>query len=307
MNREKQILITGGSGFIAGYLARALHKEGYSVTLLDVTAPDPGLSAFPFIFQDVNQKDSFTQVLTHSWHAIFHFAAIVSVPICEQHPEKSFQTNFESVQTLLQFFAGQGRVPPLPFIFFASSAAVYGDLCRDGVRLSEAQTLPNPRSFYGLHKYASEQSLRMYCETKGLRGLSFRFFNVYGPGQKSDSPYSGVISKFTHALAMNENITLFNSGRNVRDFIHVEDIASACINALTLSREELNGESLNLCTGQGIRIQTVLEMMSSSAQKNVFPSKVTMAGPRAGDIEFSCGDPSHAEKKLRWKAQSFRF
>ena len=295
MTKKKEILITGGTGFIGSHLAHRLLQAGYSVTLLDMVPPGNELSGFSFIQQDVTESKGFEDVLQKDWYAVFHFAAIVSVPQCDQDPELSFRTNFESVQTLL-------RSLQTPLIFFASSAAVYGNLGQSGKKLSESDALPSPCSFYGLHKFASEQSIRMYCEKFGLRGLSFRFFNVYGPGQKVDSPYSGVISKFAQALDHGREITLYNSGRNERDFIHVSDIVSACVRALGLPREQLNGDVLNLCTGNSFSVRKVFEQMLKKYQLTESSVQVTMAGAREGDIEFSCGDPSAAQKKLSWNA-----
>jgi UDP-glucose 4-epimerase len=245
----------------------------------------------------VSDSLGFAQVLKEGWDAVFHFAAVVSVPQCEQEPNLSFKTNYQSLQTLLEVCKSLSKKP---FVFFASSAAVYGDLCKRGDRLSENTPLPAPTSFYGLHKYSAEQSLRMYCERFGLHGMSFRFFNVYGPNQKVDSPYSGVISKFTRAFETRSEITLFNSGKNERDFIHVSDIVSACVSALALSPEQLNGEILNLCTGKSMTIHQVFTQMLEKYHLQESQVELKLAPPRIGDIEFSCGNPELAFRKLNW-------
>jgi len=309
MTKKKDVLITGGTGFIGSHLAHALFHAGYSVTLLDISPPSSELSKFSFIHQDVTEIDGFMTVLEKDWFAVFHFAAVVSVPQCEQDPELSFKTNFQSVQTLLHTvrIGRESQPQKNPIVIFASSAAVYGNLGQVGKKLSEIDLLPKPTSFYGLHKYASEQSIRMYCERFGLRGISFRFFNVYGPGQKSDSPYSGVITKFNQALESGAGITLFNSGHNERDFIHVSNIVSACVQALALPSDQLTGDVLNLCMGESISIRNVLIQMLKKYHLEEKDVQVTMTGPKLGDIEFSCGNSDAAKKKLNWQPipQSF--
>ena len=303
MKNGKKILITGGSGFIGSHLARLLVLEDYDVTILDKVDPPLDLKVVEYIKQDINEIEKFSKVIDLNWFAIFHFAAIVSVQECEINPEESFKTNFLSIQTLLECNLNKKKLSDSPSrLFFASSAAVYGALGKPGKKLNEAEPLPAPLSFYGLHKYSAEQSIRLYSRNTGIPALSFRFFNVYGPGQKADSPYSGVISKFTLALHNGSPVSLFNEGKNERDFIHVLDIVTACAKALALPIDKLDGSVLNLSAGKSMSIKTVFELMSKVSGKI---TKINLEGPKIGDIEFSCGDPTCAEALLNWKARQF--
>lgn len=302
---KRTILITGGSGFIGGQLATQLLDLGHFVTILDKVDPPSDLSSAHYIKCDVTIQEAFTKAIhSANWDAIFHFAAIVSVPECELNPQLSFETNYQSVGTLLAAVRAKLTTSDKssPLVFFASSAAVYGNLCKGGTRLEENSALPPPKSFYGLHKYAAEQTIRLYCKNFGLRGLSFRFFNVYGDRQKADSPYSGVISKIKKSLENGTAFTLFNNGKNERDFVHVDDIAEACMKALLVPPALLNGEPINLCTGQSITIENVFRKMSEISNRKV-PAEP--APPRSGDIEFSCGNPTKAQRVLDWQARTF--
>ena len=295
---QKNILITGGAGFIGTHLAGSLLQEGHSVTIFDLQKSSLSHPNLKMIMGDIRNTEQLKAVIQTDVDLIFHFAAIVSVPECEQHPDESFQTNLQGTQNILNQLKELKQQKTIP-IFFASSAAVYGDLCKPGHRLSENEALPRPLSFYGLHKYASEQMIRLYCENHGLKGLSFRFFNVYGPGQKSDSPYSGVITIFNKAINEGSEVKLFNYGRNVRDFIHVSEIINACMKAMVIPHEQMNGASLNLCTGVGMTIQSLYEKMSGGKTTNTV---ATLLPARSGDIEYSCGDPSFANSKIGFLA-----
>lgn len=296
---RKKILITGGSGFIGGHLANYLEASGYEVSILDIITPEPRIKFSHFIHADVNDTDNLGPVLEDHWFAIFHFAAIVSVPLCEMSPLESFQTNLVSTQNLLEIIRkNRSEIPPR--IFFSSSAAVYGNLGKVCAR--EALALQEPISFYGLQKYASEQLLRLYAERHQIRGLSFRFFNVYGPHQSNKSPYSGVITKFKHALCEGSEVKLFNYGNNFRDFIHVADIVSACAKALKLPEHFLNGNTVNLCTEESISIADLCEKMKKFFHS---ASLITTQPSLNGDIQYSFGSSQAAAALLDWTPRKF--
>lgn len=297
---KNNLLITGGSGFIGTHLCRTLLDAGHSITILDLVPTALSHPNLKYIQGDIRNPDDLKKTINTDTDAVYHFAAIVSVPECEHKPEKSFETNLRGTQNILNRLVELKPHKTIP-LFFASSAAVYGDLCKPGHKLNETENLPKPLSFYGLHKYASEQSIRLYCETQGLRGLSFRFFNVYGPGQKADSPYSGVITIFQRAFETGSEVKLFNNGENSRDFIHVTEIARACSLALNVSPEKLDGSPINLCTGESVLIKDVFQKMSDALGKKI-PFQNLPA--REGDIQFSCGDASKAKTLLGFSTQN---
>lgn len=292
---KKKILITGGSGFIGTHLARALLNSGHEVIILDLVRsqlePQPNLTT---IIGDIRNTEDLDRVITPAIDVVFHFAAIVSVPLCENNPQESFETNVIGTQNILKRLHTLLPTKKIP-IFFASSAAVYGDLCKDGQKLKESDHLPKPLSFYGLQKYNSEQSVRLYAEKHGLPGLAFRFFNIFGSGQNPDSPYSGVITLFKRALEQKLPVKLYNQGKNSRDFIHVSEITRACVLALHLPIHALDGKSINLCTGKAILIVDTLKSMEALHGPAV---AIELLPPRDGDIQRSCGDASLAQKEL---------
>lgn len=291
---RKKVLITGGSGFIGTQLSKSLLLDGHDVVILDLLEPKVNLDRLDFLRGDVRNYSDLLGCITSDIDAVFHFAAIVSVTECENNPRASFETNLLGTQNLLNRILELKPTKSIP-VFFASSAAVYGNLGKNGTLLNEQAALPQPTSFYGLHKFASEQSIQLFCQRHGLLGISFRFFNVYGSGQNAQSPYSGVISRFKRAFETDESISLFNHGRNSRDFIHVEEIARACKLALKLEKASLNGAVVNLCSGRSLQIKELLELMAKHYGKN---PHTKLLPPRDGDIEFSCGDSSKARDLL---------
>ena len=299
-NSVKRVFITGGSGFIGTHLVRFLLSQGHQITIFDLVDTSVQHPRVQYVKGDIRNPKDLARLLTADIDCVYHFAAIVSVQECEMNPMQSFETNLLGTQNILNRLVELKKDKNIP-VFFASSAAVYGDLCKPGHKLNETEALPVPLSFYGLHKYTSEQMIRLYCEKHELKGLSFRFFNVFGPGQKADSPYSGVISRFNLAFETNSEALLFNEGKNSRDFIHVTEIARACGMALEIEANKINGRVINLCTGVSVTIKEVFQAMSETQKKRI-PHKLLPA--RSGDIEFSCGDPSLAQAVLGFTSET---
>ncbi len=285
-----KILITGGSGFIGTHLTQELLRLGHEIRIFDLKAPEPG---------DIRIPEGLEAVFSGGFDFVFHLAAIVSVPECEGDPEGSSRTNLEGTLNVANALLASPN-PGAPLVF-ASSAAVYGDRCGPGDRLSESVTDLEPLSHYGRQKLEAEKALRALHRTRGLRALSFRFFNVYGQGQDPTSPYSGVITRFREALRSRTPATLFNGGKNTRDFIPVTEIARACGLALKLDPGRFQGQSVNLCTGNTTSVLGLYRSMCAESGSEFTP---ILAGPRAGDIEHSCGDPSLAETLLGFRART---
>jgi UDP-glucose 4-epimerase len=285
-----KILITGGSGFIGTHLTQELLRLGHEIRVFDLKGPNPG---------DIRDPASLKAALLEGYDFVFHLAAIVSVPECEGDPEGSSRTNLEGTLNVANALLASPN-PGAPLVF-ASSAAVYGDRCGPGDRLSESVTDLEPLSHYGRQKLEAEEALRALHRTRGLRALSFRFFNVYGQGQDPTSPYSGVITRFREALRTKTQATLFNGGKNTRDFIPVTEIVRGCGLALSLENERFQAQSVNLCTGS---TTSVLELYRTMCAETGAKFEPILAGPRAGDIEHSCGDPSLAETLLGFRART---
>jgi len=294
----EKVLITGGAGFIGGHLARALAAAGYSVVIVDRKQPSWTMPAgVRLVRADIREPGKWGAEL-EDVSALFHFAAEILIPVCEQDPLESGSINLWGTYQVLDELKKRARKKPR--VVFASSSAVYGDPGSAGEAGITENTPTRPLSFYGAQKFASEDAVRLYGRSQGFPSLSFRFFNVYGAGQDANSPYSGVISLFSKRLAKGQDLMLNAGGINTRDFIHVSDIVAACQLALTAPAESLQGQAVNLGTGTSVSIRQLAGTMAELSGK---PARLVDAPARSGDILHSLSNPTRAAEILGWRAQ----
>jgi UDP-glucose 4-epimerase len=294
-----KILITGGAGFIGTYLCQTLVDTGHDVLVLDLKHPETRVKSVRYELGDVRDPLHVNRVV-RGIDTVFHLAAIVSVPFCQENPVESYKTNLLSTALVAQAVCEENkrRDRPIHFIF-SSSAAVYGNAGQAGVPLSENVSAGiEPLSFYAAQKLGSEQMLRIFHLQHGLPVTIFRFFNVYGLGQDPSSPYSGVISRFASLLKENKKISLHGGGEQTRDFIHVSDIVRAA--RMSLEDKQRDGVPINLGSGRTIQIKELSEIMIKSSRQNIAVEK---APPRAGDVMYSLAEISRAKEILKWSPQ----
>ena len=221
---------------------------------------------------------------------MIHLAALVSVPIAEENPDENYRINVLGTKTVAQ----AASTCATKRIVFASSAAVYGN--SEHLPLSEAEPT-NPINQYGKAKLESESLLLPYEKSHAMIPTCLRFFNVYGPRQDPDSPYSGVISIFSRACIQGEPVTVFGDGHQTRDFVFVKDIAHAVVASAT--NPILPGGIYNLCSGTGI---TLLELLDALASIHHDIPAPLFKEKREGDLRHSLGDPSRAREILGFTA-----
>lgn len=272
----KNILVTGGAGFIGSHLVPALLDHGYTaVTVLDNLSSGSAAhvpEGVELVRMDVRSKDLFSFMEGHHFTDVIHLAAQTMVPYSMAHPEEDGSRN---VGGLLHVLEGC-RLTGVSRILFSSSAAIYGD--NTNLPLKESE-LPRPSSFYGLTKAMGEAYIRMYCRVYGMNGVIFRFANVYGPRQ-GESGEGGVISIFAKKMAQGEPVTVFGDGNQTRDFVYVGDIAEAMCYGLSYS----GCGTFNVSTNQEVSLNGLIACM-----EQVFGQKLQVKhGPcRPGDIYAS--------------------
>ena len=280
----KNILITGGAGFIGSHLAEYLLAAGCSVRVLDnlSTGKRENLPAHPqleFVQGDIRDRPVVSDV-ARGMDAIVHLAAVASVQASVDDPTGTHETNFDGTLYLLE----AARKENIRRFLYASSAAVYGDNTR--LPLVEDEIL-NPLSPYAADKLAGEYYLRFYHAKFGIETTAFRFFNIFGPRQDPSSPYSGVISIFIERVSRGEPVTLFGDGRQTRDFVYVGDLAGLLVQ--TLSRPETVGQTINVGRGQQCSLIELLEALEKLTGK---PVARRFEAARLGDIVHSRADIS---------------
>ncbi|HID83796.1 MAG TPA: NAD-dependent epimerase/dehydratase family protein [Anaerolineales bacterium] len=156
-----------------------------------------------------------------------------------------------------------------------------------------------PLSPYAASKATNEVYARLYTLAFGLPVVALRYFNVYGPRQRPDSPYAAVIPIFIRRLLDGQPPTVFGDGTQRRDFVFVGDVVRA--NLLAAERSAADGQALNICTGVEVSLLDLLAVLRDLVPNAPEP---VFAPPRPGDIHRSVGDPSRAERLLGFRAQT---
>jgi UDP-glucose 4-epimerase len=236
---------------------------------------------------------------------VYHLAARVSVPFCQENPLESYEVNLQGTVNVLEAMRLENsdhrshRAPVR--LVFSSSSAVYGAGASQGQKLAEESVSFQLLSLYAAQKWGSEQAIRLYRQTYHLESVIFRYFNVYGRGQKVDSPYSGVISTFASLLKAGRPLTLNGGGRQTRDFVFVKDVVRACLGVMDLSSAECDGQAMNLGSGSAVSIRDLAYKMMRAAGVEV---ELREAPARSGDILHSLADNWMARDRLQWVPQT---
>ena len=285
----KAFLVTGGAGFIGSHLCEALTARGDSVRVLDnlSTGRRANLPAGTTLIEgDVADRD----VVAHAMKGIdgcFHLAAIASVEKGVTDWIGTHNANITGTITVLDAIRRLGKRIP---VAYASSAAVYGD----SASVPIAESAPRmPLSAYGADKYGCELHSRVASHVHGIPTVGLRFFNVYGPRQDPNSPYSGVISIFCERIARGQPVTLFGDGEQTRDFVYVTDVVRALLAAMARCPE--GSPVFNVCTGIPTSINALARLIAELSGKEL---NAMIQAPRCGEIRHSIGEPTLADTVL---------
>jgi len=291
-----RVLVTGGAGFIGSHLVRALVASGRQVRVLDdLSTGDPARLA-PFgasvdlMVGDIRDAAA-CDAACREVDAVFHEAAEVSVPRSLEEPTRTADVNVTGTVRMLE---AAKRHEVRRFVL-ASSCAVYGNPRRDVQAESDS---PSPLSPYAASKLAGEQFVACFSH-HGVPGISLRYFNVHGAGQRADSGYAAAIPAFLAAYRRGDRPTLFGDGQQARDFVHVDDVVSANLRALD-APESATGRAYNVGTGRAVAMIDVARRLAEAL--GVEPA-FQFGPPRPGDIARSRADVSLATSQLGWTAQ----
>jgi UDP-glucose 4-epimerase len=274
-------VVTGGCGFIGSHLVHHLVREGAEVVVVDDLSNgvrDKIPKHVELVVEDILSPGVMSRVLQGA-DGCFHLAAIASVARCHKEWFRTTQVNM--LGTVAVFDAARQVLPaPVPVVY-ASSAAVYGSVERLPI---DESMVPQPISAYGLDKLSCEHYGKIAWHNHGVPNIGLRFFNVYGPGQSPDSPYSGVISLFIHAALQTGEITVFGDGEQTRDFIFVENVVHALIAAM--QHPNKSADVFNVCSQDATSINQLIAVIG---EQTGIPLRVKHAPARVGDIRHSLG------------------
>lgn len=285
----RTILVTGAAGFIGRHLCAALLARGDAVIGVDnfscgAREPLPAHRGFTLDEADVADEAQCSR-LCRNVRAIVHLAAFSSVPRSLADPAQAQRDTEQTTLSLLRA-ASERRVPRL---VLASSSSIYGDATALPVREDAA---PAPKSPYAQAKLASEVHLRQAAPA--VDGVALRFFNLYGPGQRADSPYAAAVPIFAARILRGEPVTIFGDGNQTRDFLFVTDAVDAILRALD-SRRAFAGAAMNIARGEAVSINNLIAVIAKAAGR---AARVQHQPERRGDIRASHADITLARQWL---------
>lgn len=333
----KNILITGGAGFIGSHLADELISQNYNVRVLDnldkqVHGPDLKRPEYlneevDLIIGDVRDSGSVKKALRNI-DAVFHFAARVGVGQSMYEINEYTDVNNRGTAVLLEALYKH----PVRRLVVASSMSIYGEGLyqsatgavyekanrslqqlknaawevkdEEGNELSPIPTpeskLPDLASVYALSKYDQEKLCLMCGQAYNIPTVALRFFNVYGTRQALSNPYTGVLAIFASRLLNNRPPLIFEDGRQQRDFVHVKDVARAC--RLALEASEASNNVFNIGSGNNYTIRTIAEEVCKTLNKEYILPAIS-GKYRIGDIRHCFSDISKAHRMIGFQPQ----
>ncbi len=297
-----RVVVTGGAGFIGSALVDQLVKRGDQVLVIDNFSAGSeknleeakNASAKELVIENCDIRNSETTKLITDYgpSAIFHLAAQVDVRASVEDPLNDLETNLVG---LIRVLEGGRKAETTKIVLASSGGTIYGE--PDSKQLPLNEDAPwNPLSPYGVSKLAGGLYVNTYSSLHGLRGTTLALANVYGPRQDPHGE-AGVVAIFAGKLLNGEPCTIYGTGMQTRDFVYVDDVASAFVAAI----ESGDGKLLNIGTGTETSIQYLYEEMALASGIESAPEK---GAERSGEIERSALDPSLAKKILGWAPQT---
>jgi UDP-glucose 4-epimerase len=286
-------LITGIAGFIGSTLAHTLVEQGHEVCGIDNLSTG-NLENLADIRHSVSFQQMDLQDVAGIRSAcdgidyILHQGALASVPRSVKDPLTSHESNINGTLNLLI----AARDAKVRRIVYAASSSAYGD---QPVQPKQEDMPPLPLSPYAVQKLTCEYYIQSFYRAYGLEGVCLRYFNIFGPRQAADSPYSGVIAQFTFKMMAGQTPTIFGDGLTSRDFNYVDNAVSANLLACEAPSAVATGRVFNIGTG---RSHTLNEVYAAIADQLGFRAKPIYGPPREGDIKHSLADITRATKGL---------
>jgi dTDP-L-rhamnose 4-epimerase len=344
MSNIKNILITGGAGFIGSHLALKLLEKRYSVSILDNLSsqihgahPEKTSPLFMsikdkvhFFLGDVRDKQAWINALPDI-DCIVHLAAETGTGQSMYEIEKYVDVNIGGTALMLDILTNTAH--QITKVIVAESRAIYGEGkyfseelnqnvypelrekenmergkfevtypgCKDKLKLvaTDESSVIHPTSVYGITKQVQGQLVHLVCSTIRIDSVSYRYQNVYGPGQSLSNPYTGILSIFSTRIKNGNGINIFEDGLESRDFVYINDVVDATI--LGIEKKEAAGHTFNVGSGVPIDVLTVAKTLMDKYGIEV---AITISGNyRLGDIRHNFADITKIKHILGFEPQ----
>jgi UDP-glucose 4-epimerase len=287
-------LVTGAAGFVGSHIAEALVRRGDRVRALDnlATGAWSNLAGFDRDIEKVTASLTDAAAIAKAVQGvevIFHQAALASVPRSVADPLATHEACVTGTVILLD----AARKAGVKRVVFAASSSAYGDL---PVLAKRETDMPQPISPYAAAKVACEQYCHSFYRTYGLESVCLRYFNVFGPRQDPDSPYSAVIPLFMTRLLTGQRPVIYGDGQQSRDFTFVSNVVDG--NLLAAESKAAVGQTINVANGRSTSLLDLLACLQALLGTKIEPD---FQPPRVGDVRDSLADITAARALLNYE------
>ncbi len=302
--KGKQVLVTGGAGFIGSNLTEALLEIGASVVVLDdlSTGQQSNIDRlkhhpnYRFVKGDIRNPEDYRSVLS-TIDCVSHQAALGSVPRSIEFPLNTHSVNATGFLTLLHEVKEAG----IKRFVYASSSSVYGDSLASPKHEGDEGNALSP---YAVSKQLNEQYAGVYFRLHEMEAIGLRYFNVFGPHQNPEGVYAAAIPKFLDKMRFGGEIIVNGDGNQTRDFTFVKNAVLANLLSLSSTNSNSFGQVYNVACGRSLTLNEVIQQLHDGLVKSNFSPKHSLVfGPkRAGDIQDSLASTKKIEQLLNYEA-----
>ncbi|TKX69930.1 NAD-dependent epimerase/dehydratase family protein [Halorubrum sp. SP9] len=335
MNSQTHVLVTGGAGFVGSHIVDRLIDEGYQVTVLDnlvdqvhESKPDYLNDSVNYVWEDIRDREIVSDLLEQV-DVVSHQASAVGVGQSMYQVEKYVDINTRGTAVMLDVIANEDI--QIDKFVVASSMSIYGEgaykcaecgserypnfrsddqmsesgwehMCSkcgselEPIPTSESKPLDST-SVYAITKKDQEQLVRSVCRAYGIESVALRYFNIYGSRQSLSNPYTGVCAIFSSRIKNGNSPLVFEDGDQLRDFIHVSDVARANVAAI---ESDADDTALNIGTGNSVSIKKVANTLIDLYDVEGLSPEITN-DYRQGDIRHCFADIDAATEALDWE------
>jgi nucleoside-diphosphate-sugar epimerase len=295
----KSILVTGCAGFIGSNFVTAFKKKYPKAKIAGIDdfstgkreVVDPTIAFYEgSILDESLLKNIFSK---HKPEYVFHFAALPRVSYSVEHPRLTSEVNIIGTVSLLEM----AHIYKVKRFIYSSSSSVYGGAKK--MPTKESENMPDPKTPYAVQKYIGEPFCKIFSDLFGIETVCLRYFNVFGPGQYGDSPYSTVVSAWLESLYFPKKKKPFIEGKGdqTRDFCYIDNVVLANMCAMESSKK-FKGDVFNVAHGERTKIIEVKKLIEKYTGKKL---DLESRPPRLGDVKHTLADINKAKKVLGYK------